>query len=94
MTRLGLAPVIDPTASVQRRRLGRYTQVGARTRAHRDGTRRLQLHRQRFGGDLQPDPLRQFSELCWHWHSLAERRLKEQPKPGVLSDLKGKLREE
>jgi phosphonate metabolism protein (transferase hexapeptide repeat family) len=31
MTKLGPEPLIDPTASVQRCRLGRYTEVGART---------------------------------------------------------------
>jgi phosphonate metabolism protein (transferase hexapeptide repeat family) len=31
MTKLGAEPLIDPTASVERCRLGRYTQVGART---------------------------------------------------------------
>ena len=31
MTKLGPEPLIDPTASVERCRLGRYTQVGART---------------------------------------------------------------
>jgi hypothetical protein len=41
---------------------------------------------------LPPARLRQFSELCWHWHSLAERRLRpKEPKPasvGVLSALR------
>lgn len=31
MTKLGLEPLIDPTAAVERCRLGRYTLVGART---------------------------------------------------------------
>lgn len=31
MTKLGLEPLIDPTAEVVRSRLGRYTEVGART---------------------------------------------------------------
>ena len=31
MKRLGLEPLIDPTAKVERCRLGRYTEVGART---------------------------------------------------------------
>ena len=36
---------------------------------------------------LPPARQRKFSELCFHWHQLAERRLKPKPKSGVLSDL-------
>ncbi|MFG1480853.1 chloramphenicol acetyltransferase [Xanthobacter sp. V4C-4] len=32
MSQLGLAPLIDPTAQVRESRLGRYTEVGARTK--------------------------------------------------------------
>jgi hypothetical protein len=37
---------------------------------------------------MPPARRRKFSELCWHWHKLAERRQQQQPKAGVLSDLK------
>jgi hypothetical protein len=36
---------------------------------------------------LPPARQRKFSELCRHWHQTVERRL-EQPKAGVLKDLK------
>jgi hypothetical protein len=43
---------------------------------------------------LPPARRRKFSELCYHWHQLAEMRLKEQPKAGVLADLKRGARSE
>lgn len=43
---------------------------------------------------LPPARLRRFSELCFHWHQLAERRLKGEPKTGVLSRLKNGERSE
>jgi hypothetical protein len=39
---------------------------------------------------LPPARLRLFSELCWHWHQLSERRLTKpkEAKAGVLSRLR------
>jgi hypothetical protein len=38
---------------------------------------------------------RKFSDLCRHWHQLAERRQKQkQPKAGILSKLKDGERSE
>ena len=35
-----------------------------------------------------------FSQLCWHWHQLAERRQEQQPKAGMLSKLRDGERSE
>jgi hypothetical protein len=43
---------------------------------------------------LPPARRRKFSELCYHWHRLAEVRLKGQPKAGILADLKDGKRSE
>jgi hypothetical protein len=43
---------------------------------------------------LPPARRQKFSELCYHWHKLAERRLEQQPKSGVLSDLRRGQRQE
>jgi hypothetical protein len=42
---------------------------------------------------LPPARRQKFSELCRHWHQLAELR-KDQPKSGVLSKLKDGERSE
>ena len=42
---------------------------------------------------LPPARRQKFSELCYHWHQLAERR-REAPKDGVLSRLKSGERSE
>jgi hypothetical protein len=42
---------------------------------------------------LPPARRQKFSELCYHWHKLAEARPKE-PKTGVLRDLKDGRRPE
>jgi hypothetical protein len=36
---------------------------------------------------LPPARMRKFSELCYHWHRMAEHRLEKKPKSGILADL-------
>jgi hypothetical protein len=42
---------------------------------------------------LPPARRQRFAELCAHWHKLAERR-QDQPKAGILADLKDGRRSE
>jgi hypothetical protein len=54
-----------------------------------DGLDSMELDR------LPPARRQKFSELCYHWHKLAERRQEpEQPRSGVLSDLRRGQRQE
>ena len=42
---------------------------------------------------MPPARLRQFSELCRHWHQLAELRLEKQSQSGVLGQLRREPRD-